>query len=110
VAGFAAVSPRVLASVVLLVLAVPSLDAAAQRDVAATVTDAGVAHASEAAAATDGDVEVDPVSGRRYRRVRPDGLERGALTVDRWVPVSIAALLAGLAGVVLVRGMRRKRS
>ncbi len=56
-----------------------------------------------------GDVEVDPVTGKRYRRVRPEGLRRGVLAVERWVPISVAALLAVLAGVVLVRATRGER-
>lgn len=97
-------SPRVLAIVVLLLAATPSRDAAAQGGTS-TTGDAGLAGEADL-----GDIEVDPVSGKRYRRVRPEGLERGLFPVDRWVPVAVAAVLAVLAATALYRAMRGKRS
>lgn len=69
---------------------------------------------SEASAAAEvdeaaGPIVVDPVTGRRYRHERPEEpLRRGALSVDRWVPLAAGAFAVIIAGVVLFLAHRRR--
>lgn len=64
-----------------------------------------------AAAAAEGDVEVDPRTGERFRWVRPsEEIRRGELRVPGWVAISGGVLVALAAAGVLawrVRGKRR---
>jgi len=64
---------------------------------------------SAAAASPEGEIRVDPVTGRRYRDVRPDdALRRGAWPVDRWVPL-VAGVLVALGALVALALAHRKR-
>jgi hypothetical protein len=62
--------------------------------------------------ADEEELEVDPETGARYRRVRPEpGLRRGELDVDAWVPIALGGGALLFAGVVLgLAAFRRKRA
>ena len=67
------------------------------------------AQSTSAAQADDPGVEVDPASGARFRRARPEpGPRRGELTVQAWVPLALGAAAALFALSVLgVAAFRR---
>jgi len=58
----------------------------------------------EAEAAPEPEGQLDPMSGTRSRRLRPpEGLGRGSVLVDPWVPYAAGGAIALLALLVLIR-------